>query len=51
VGGTVFLFGRALSKEELTKAIAVVKDIDNVVAVTSRVKFPPVRLRVRPYPK
>jgi hyperosmotically inducible protein len=41
VGGTVFLFGRALSKEELKKAIAVVKDIDNVVAVTSRVKVRP----------
>lgn len=41
VGGTVFLFGRALSKEELEKAIAVVKDIDNVVAVTSRVKIRP----------
>lgn len=38
VGGKVFLFGRALSKQEREKAIAVVKDIKNVTAVTSRVK-------------
>ena len=38
VGGNVFLFGRALSGEELKKALAVVKDIDNVVSVTNRVK-------------
>ncbi len=38
VGGNVFLFGRALAGEELDKALAVVKDIDNVVSVTSRVK-------------
>ena len=38
VGGNVFLFGRALAAEELDKATAVVKDIDNVVSVTSRVK-------------
>ena len=38
VGGNVFLFGRALAAEELDKATAVVKDIDNVVLVTSRVK-------------
>ena len=38
VGGNVFLFGRALAGEELDKALAVVKDIDNVVSVISRVK-------------
>ena len=38
VGGNVFLFGRSLSAEELKKAVAVVKDIDNVVSVTNRVK-------------
>ena len=38
VGGHVFLFGRSLSDEELKKALAVVKDIDNVVSVTNRVK-------------
>ena len=37
-GGNVFLFGRALAAEELDKALAVVKDIDDVVSVTSRVK-------------
>ena len=41
VGGQVFLFGRALSKEELEKAITVVTDIKNVVAVKSRVKIRP----------
>ena len=41
VGGKVFLFGRSLSKEELKKAIAVVTDIKNVTAVTSRVKIRP----------
>ena len=41
VGGRVFLFGRALSKKEREKAVAVVKDIKNVVAVTSRVKVRP----------
>ena len=41
VGGRVFLFGRALSQEELDKAIAVVRDIKNVVAVRSRVKIRP----------
>ena len=41
VGGRVFLFGRALSKEELKKAIAVVTDINNVTAVKSRVKIRP----------
>ncbi len=38
VGGNVFLFGRALSGEERDKATSVVKDIDNVVSVTNRVK-------------
>lgn len=38
VGGQVFLFGRALSKAELKKAVAVVKDIENVTHVTERVK-------------
>jgi hyperosmotically inducible periplasmic protein len=37
VGGRVFLFGRALSKGELKKAIAIVKDIDGVKNVKSRV--------------
>lgn len=38
VGGHAFLFGRALSKAELNKAIAVVKDIKGVTKVTARVK-------------
>lgn len=38
VSGNVFLSGRALSKAELSKALAIVKDIKNVVSVTSRVK-------------
>ncbi len=37
VGGRVFLFGRALSKPELKKAIAIVRGIKNVSSVTSRV--------------
>lgn len=41
VGGKVFLFGRALSKKELSKAIAIVKEIKNVVSVKSRVKVVP----------
>ena len=41
VGGTVFLFGRALSKPELTKAIGIVKSIKGVTKVTSRVKVKP----------
>ena len=41
VGGHVFLFGRALTKDELKKAIAVVKDIEKVTQVTSRVKVKP----------
>lgn len=38
VGGRVFLFGRALSKPELTKAIGIVKEIKGVTGVTNRVK-------------
>lgn len=38
VGGHVFLFGRALSKTELSKAIKIVKGIKGVSMVTSRVK-------------
>ncbi len=38
VGGNVFLFGRALSKNELTKSIAIVKSIKGVLSVKSRVK-------------
>lgn len=38
VGGHAFLFGRALSKAELKKAVAVVKDIKGVTKVTARVK-------------
>lgn len=41
VGGHVFLFGRSLSKDELNKAIKVVKGIENVTKVTSRVKIKP----------
>jgi len=41
VGGHVFLFGRALSKGELSKAIDVVKGIKNVTKVTERVKVAP----------
>ena len=41
VGGKVFLFGRALSNSELKKALKVVKSIDNVVSVKSRVKVRP----------
>jgi hyperosmotically inducible protein len=37
VGGHVFLFGRALSGAELKKAIKVVKGIDNVLSVKTRV--------------
>lgn len=35
--GHVFLFGRALSRDELDKAIAIVKDIKDVVSVKSQV--------------
>jgi len=38
VGGHAFLFGRALSKKELNKAIKIVKGIKGVSKVTSRVK-------------
>ncbi|MBT4935131.1 MAG: BON domain-containing protein [Rhodospirillaceae bacterium] len=41
VGGQVFLFGRAFSKAESSKATGVVKGIKNVVSVTSRVKIAP----------
>jgi hyperosmotically inducible periplasmic protein len=41
VDGHVFLFGRALSKAESEKAVAIVKDIDKVLTVTSRVKVRP----------
>ncbi len=41
VGGKVFLFGRALSKAELDKAVGIVKGIDKVISVTSRVKVRP----------
>jgi len=37
VQGHVFLFGRALSAEEHTKAIGIVKEIKNVVSVKSRI--------------
>lgn len=41
VGGGVYLFGRALSKPELRKAIGIVKDIKGVTRVTSHVKVRP----------
>lgn len=41
VGGKVFLFGRALSKPELTKAVGIVKEIKGVSGVTNRVKVRP----------
>ncbi|MEE8351687.1 MAG: BON domain-containing protein [Rhodospirillales bacterium] len=41
VGGKVFIFGRALSKPELSKAIAIIKGIKGVTKVTSRVKIRP----------
>jgi len=41
VGGHVFLFGRAFTKDELNKAVSVVKGIENVTQVTSRVKIKP----------
>jgi len=41
VGGKVFIFGRALSKPELSKAIAITKGIKGVTKVTSRVKIRP----------
>jgi len=39
VGGHVFLFGRAFSKDELKKAIAVVKGIEKVTQLTEHVKI------------
>ncbi|MEG3617837.1 BON domain-containing protein [Magnetovibrio sp. PR-2] len=39
--GNVFLFGRALSAAELTKAVGVVKDIEGVKHVTNRVMVKP----------
>ncbi|MBL6933627.1 MAG: BON domain-containing protein [Rhodospirillales bacterium] len=41
VGGKVFLFGRAFTRDELAKAVGVVKEIKNVTAVNSRVKIVP----------
>ncbi|MBC8267879.1 MAG: BON domain-containing protein [Rhodospirillaceae bacterium] len=41
VGGQVFLFGRAFSNAESSKATGVVKGIKNVVSVTNRVKIAP----------
>jgi len=41
VGGRVFLFGRALSKPELNKAIGIVKGIKGVATVTNRVMVRP----------
>ena len=43
VGGRVFLFGRALSSAERDKATAIVKGIDKVIGVTSRIKVRPKR--------
>ncbi len=41
VGGHVFLFGRAFTKAEVSKAVGVVKAIKNVVSVKSVVKVVP----------
>jgi len=41
VGGRVFLFGRALSKDELNKVVRVIKGIKNVTQVTNRAKIKP----------
>ena len=41
VGGKVFLFGRALSRAELQKAISVIKSIENVSSVKDRVMVRP----------
>ena len=41
IGGHVFLFGRAFTNDELSKAVKVVKGIENVTQVTSRVKIKP----------
>ena len=40
-GGKVFLFGRALTKAERTKAVGVAKGIKDVSSVTNRVKIKP----------
>ncbi len=39
VNGKIFLFGRAFTKAESNKAVAIVKDIKNVISVKSRVKI------------
>lgn len=41
VGGRVYLFGRALSKPELKKAIGIVKEIKGVTKVINHVKVRP----------
>ncbi len=41
VGGHVFLFGRALSSAEKSKAHAIVRDIENVVSLKNLVKVRP----------
>lgn len=41
VQGYVFLFGRALSASELEKAISIIKEIKNVLSVTSRIIIRP----------
>jgi hyperosmotically inducible protein len=41
VQGHVFLFGRALSSSEKTKAASIVKEIKNVLSVTSRIMVRP----------
>lgn len=41
VKGRVFLFGRALSKEEHAKAAQVAKGVSGVVSVTNRAKIRP----------
>ena len=41
VGGRVFLFGRALTRPELDKAVGIVKGIENVLSVKSLTKVRP----------
>ncbi|MBL4615509.1 MAG: BON domain-containing protein [Magnetovibrio sp.] len=41
VGGHVFLFGRAFTKDELIKAMKVIKGIENVTDLTNRAKIKP----------
>ena len=41
VGGHVFLFGRALSPTEMSKAVEVVRGIKGVLRITNRVKIKP----------